>query len=291
MRLITFSYQGHSRLGAEVERHGQSFVLDLAQAQPGLPADIIGFLAAGENAWAMAKQAVAAAGEKSLVPMAGVTVLAPVPRPGKIICLGHNYYDHMGQGRTEPPEFPTFFCKTNNTVIGPGQPIIIPPVTAKVDYEAELAVVIGRSCRHVSKAQALDVVAGYTIFNDVSARDYQNRTTQWMLGKSFDTFGPMGPALVSADEIPDPQQLDLWLTLNGLELQRTNTGHMIFSIAHVIAYLTEVMTLEPGDIISTGTPAKTALAQTLPPFMKPGDHVAIHIDKIGVLTNPLAAES
>ena len=210
-------------------------------------------------------------------------------QPGKIVCLGHNYFDHMGIGKTEPPEYPTFFCKTANTVIGPGQAIVIPRVTSQVEYEAELAVVIGKRARHVAQAHALEFVAGYTIFNDVSARDYQKRTSQWMIGKSFDTFGPMGPALVTADEIRDPHCLELSLTLNGLEMQRTNTGNMIFSIPFVIAYLSAVMTLEPGDVISTGTPAKTELARSLPPFMKPGDTVRIAVEKIGELVNIVVA--
>jgi acylpyruvate hydrolase len=160
-----------------------------------------------------------------------------------------------------------------------------------VDYEAELAVVIGKRCHHVSQAQALEYVAGYTIFNDVSSRDFQKRTSQWMIGKSFDTFGPMGPWLVTADEIADPGQLEMSLTLNGLELQRTNTRHMIFSVPFIIAYLSEVMTLEAGDLISTGTPAKTPLAKTIPPFMKAGDRVAITIEKLGELANPVVAEA
>jgi len=153
-----------------------------------------------------------------------------------------------------------------------------------------------RNQRHIrrmelrARADALQYAAGYTIFNDVSARDYQRRTSQWMIGKSFDTFGPMGPALVTADEIPDPDNLDLWLTLNGQELQRTNTRHMIFSIAYIIACLSDVMTLDPGDVISTGTPAKTALAKTIPPFMKAGDRVSIQVEKIGELANPVVAE-
>ncbi len=290
MRFVTFLYHGSPRLGLETERHGHPYVLNLSQAQPALPNDMVAFLHAGEQAMAAARVALATA-ERYLIAANDVAVLAPLLRPGKLICLGHNYYDHMGQGRTEPPEFPTFFCKTLNTIIGPGQDIIVPKASAEVDYEAELAVVIGKRCRHVTQSEALQFVAGYTIFNDVSARDYQRRTSQWMIGKSFDTFGPMGPALVTADEIADPGQLELALTLNGLELQRTNTRHMIFSIPYVIFYLSDVMTLQPGDVISTGTPAKTALAKTIPPFMKAGDHVAITIDKLGVLANPVVAES
>ena len=249
------------------------------------------FLNAGEAALALAKNAVASAHKRHLLPEANVTLLAPVPRPGKIICLGHNYYDHMGKDRTEPAEHPTFFCKTVNTVIGPGQAIVIPRASQQVDYEAELAVVIGKRARHVTPDRALDVVAGYTILNDVSARDYQKRTSQWMIGKSFDTFAPMGPALVTTDEIPDPHGLELSLTVNDLEMQRTNTRNMIFTIPRLIAYLSDVMTLEPGDIISTGTPAKTSLAQSLPPFIKPGDKVKICIEGIGELFSPVVAEA
>ena len=291
MQLITFSHRNRSRLGAMLALDGQEYVLDLGRARPDLPADLVEFLQVGETALLSARQALASPDRSCLVPRADVTLLAPVPRPGKIVCLGHNYYDHMGIGKTEPSEYPTFFCKTVNTVIGPGQAIFIPRVTSQVDYEAELAVVIGKRARHVAREYALDFVAGYTIFNDVSARDYQKRTSQWMIGKSFDTFGPMGPALVTADEILDPHRLELSLTLNGLEMQRTNTRNMIFSIPFVIAYLSAVMTLEPGDVISTGTPAKTELARSLPPFMKPGDTVRIAVEKIGELVNPIVAEA
>lgn len=290
MRLITFSYRNAVRLGA-IGLYGQEeYVLDLQAADPTLPAEMRDFLNAGAPALAAAGRVVANAAAHARIPLEDVTLCAPVPRPPKIICLGHNYFDHMGIGRTEPPEYPTFFCKTINTVIGPGQAIVIPRVTSQVDYEAELAVVIGRQARHVSEAHAWEYVAGYTLFNDVSARDYQKRTSQWMIGKSFDTFGPMGPALVTKDEIPDPGCLEMSLTVNDLELQHTNTRHMIFPIPYLITYLSDVMTLEPGDVISTGTPAKTELAQRLPPFLKPGDRVTIRMEKIGSLSNPVIAE-
>jgi acylpyruvate hydrolase len=287
MRLITFaSPRLTHRLGALL---AGDTVLDLNLADASIPDNMPTFLANGQPALELAGQAIAQPTANALFKARDIEVLAPVPRPGKIICMGHNYLDHIGIGRTAPAEFPNFFCKTANTVIGPGQPIIIPAASDQVDYEAELAVVIGRKASRVSEAEAMDCVAGYTIFNDVSARDYQKRTTQWFLGKSFDTFGPMGPALVTKDEIPDPHALELSLTLNGQEMQRTNTGNMIFSIAYQISYLSQVMTLEPGDILSTGTPAKTELAQSLPPYMKAGDVVSIQIEKIGVLTNPLMA--
>ena len=289
MRLVTFTHYGKARLGALVSESGQDYVLDFL-ALPGLPTDVIELLNAGETTSALVKDAVGSPDRRCLLSQADVTLLAPVPRPGKIIGLGHNYYDHMGKGRTEPTEYPTLFCKTANTIIGPGQAIVIPRVTQQVDYEAELAVVMGKRARHVAQERALEFVAGYTIFNDVSARDYQKRTSQWMIGKSFDTFGPMGPALVTPDEIPDPHCLELSLTLNDLEMQRTNTRNMIFTIPHLIEYLSDVMTLEPGDVISTGTPAKTGLAASVPPFIKPGDKVKICIEKVGELINPVVAE-
>jgi len=290
MQLIIFSHRNRSRLGALLALDGQEYIVDLGLARPDLPSEMNEFLQLGETALASARQALASPDRSCLLPRSEVTLLAPVLRPGKIVCLGHNYFDHIGIGKTEPPEYPTFFCKTVNTIIGPDQAIIIPRVTSQVEYEAELAVVIGKRTRHVAQEYALDFVAGYTIFNDVSARDYQKRTSQWMIGKSFDTFGPMGPALVTADEIPDPHRLELSLTLNGQEMQRTNTANMIFSIPFVIAYLSAVMTLEPGDVISTGTPAKTDLARRLTPFMKPGDTVRISVEGVGELVNPVVAE-
>jgi 2-keto-4-pentenoate hydratase/2-oxohepta-3-ene-1,7-dioic acid hydratase in catechol pathway len=290
MHLVTFLHQGQTRLGARVQRDERRYVIDLPAAHPDLPAEMIALLNAGEPALRLAQQAVDTAPDRFLRPEEDVCLRAPIMRPGKIICLGHNYCDHMGLGRAEPPEFPTFFCKTVNTIIGTGEPIVLPKVSAQVDYEAELAVIIGRCARHVSIDQALDYVAGYSIFNDVSARDYQKRTTQWMIGKSFDTFGPLGPALVTTDEIPNPHELELTLRLNDLERQHTNTRHMIFSIPMLIAYLSEVMTLEPGDVISTGTPAKINDEPGVPIFMKPGDTVTIGIEKIGELINPVVAE-
>lgn len=175
-------------------------------------------------------------------------------------------------------------------MIGPHQPIIITRTSDKIDYEGELAVVIGKRGKYVDQARALDVVAGYTIFNDVTARDFQNRTSQWLLGKSFDTYGPMGPAIVTKDEIPDPGNLDLSLTLNGKEMQHSNTNQLIFSIPYLIECITQAITLEPGDLISTGTPSGTGASHKPPIFMQPGDEVRVRIEKIGELVNPVVAE-
>lgn len=288
MKLVTFSYRQETRVGALVARGSKEFVLDLKRVRSSLPADMLAFLQAGEAAMKLAINAVSKAAASDLLPLSEVTLLAPVPRPGKIICLGHNYDDHTGG--IARPEHPTFFAKYPNVVIGPRQPIVVTRTSDKVDYEGELAVVIGQRCKYVDQANALDVVAGYTVFNDVTARDYQSRSTQWTLGKSFDTFGPMGPALVTRDEIPDPGNLELVLVVNGQERQHSNTCHLIFPIPFLIATLTEAMTLEPGDLISTGTPSGTGGSKKRPVYLKPGDEVRVHVDRIGELVNPIVAE-
>jgi len=290
MKLVTFAHQGETHIGALVSRGGHTDIFDFNRAQPSLPADMTEFLKAGEPARALAESALAAAGERErcFVPEAEATLLAPVPRPGKIICLGHNYRDHTGSA---PPEHPVFFAKYSNVVIGPHQPIVYPRISIQMDYEAELAVVIGKRARYTAEERALECVAGYTIFNDMTARDYQKLTSQWTLAKSFDTFGPMGPALVTADEIPDPGNLDLSLSLNGQERQHSNTSNLIFSIPFVIAYLTQAMTLEPGDVIATGTPGGIGSTRQPQVFMKPGDEVRVTIEKLGELVNRVVAEA
>ncbi len=291
MRLVTFAQQAGTHIGALVSRGDRTDILDFNRAQPGLPTDMTEFLKAGEPAWALARSALAAADERCCLPAAEVTLLAPVPRPGKIICLGHNYHDHTdGAGAsTPPPAHPIFFAKYSNVVVGPDQPVVYPRISIHMDFEAELMVVIGRRTRYADEAHALQSVAGYTIFNDITARDYQNLTSQWTLGKSFDTFGPMGPALVTADEVPDPGALDLSLSLNGQEMQRSNTRNLIFSIPFIIAYLSQALTLEPGDVIATGTPSGIGSMRQPPIFMEPGDEVRIVIEKLGELVNCIVA--
>jgi acylpyruvate hydrolase len=291
MRLVAYRSQGRAGIGAQVVRSGEARILPLEYPAGSTGTTFLGLLpllTAGASAFDGAREALASV--EAGLPERDVTLLAPLPRPGKILCLGHNYKGHIGLGRTELPEYPTLFSKTPNTVIGPGQAIVIPPVTDQADFEAELAVVIGRGGRNIPEAEAMAHVAGYTIANDVSARDYQKRTSQWMIGKSFDTFCPLGPALVTIDEIADPYSLDLVLTLNGVERQRTNTADMIFPIAFLIAYLSAVMTLEPGDLILTGTPAHLPSGPETPAFLRPGDVVEITIDRLGTLRNPVVAE-
>ena len=292
MKLVTMTERGVTRIGALLARGAQNYILNLNRAQPDLPTDILQFLQAGEPALGAAQRAAAAADERFLIPQSAVTLLAPVPRPGKIICVGYNYRDHTtASGANAPgPDYPNFFAKYSNVVIGPDQPIVYPRVKVNLGYEGELAVVIGKRAKYVDEARALDFVAGYTIFNDVTARDYQDRTSQWTLGKSFDTFGPMGPALVTRDEIPDPSHLDVRLTVNGQERQHSNTCYLIFSIPFIIAYLSQAITLEPGDVISTGTPSGVGSMRQPPVFMQPGDEVRVQIEKIGELVNTVETE-
>jgi 2-keto-4-pentenoate hydratase/2-oxohepta-3-ene-1,7-dioic acid hydratase in catechol pathway len=214
----------------------------------------------------------------------------PIERPGKIVCVGLNYRDHAEEQGAPLPEAPLLFAKWQNALIGPGEPILIPPVVTKCDYEAELGVVIGTRVRNVSLDNALDSVAGYTCVNDVSARDLQFADGQWTRGKSPDTFCPVGPRLVPRDDVPDPQQLAIRAVLNGETMQESSTSNMIFGVAALIAYITRTITLEPGDLIATGTPAGVGAFRTPPVFMQPGDEITIEVEGIGKLTNPVAAE-
>jgi 2-keto-4-pentenoate hydratase/2-oxohepta-3-ene-1,7-dioic acid hydratase in catechol pathway len=215
--------------------------------------------------------------------------MLPIDRPGKIICVGLNYRDHAEEQGTALPEAPLLFAKWQNTLIGPGDPIVIPPVVTKCDYEAELGVVIGARVRDVSSENALEAVAGYVCVNDVSARDLQFADGQWTRGKSPDTFCPVGPGLVTREDVPDPQVLPIRAILNGETVQESTTANMIFGVADVIAYVTRTITLEPGDLIATGTPAGVGAFRDPPLFMKPGDEITIEIDGIGSLTNPVVA--
>jgi len=222
---------------------------------------------------------------------AGVTWAAPIPRPPKIICIGLNYRDHAEEARMAIPEVPTVFAKFPTAVIGHGQPIVLPRNSRKPDYEAEFAIVIGAGGRHIPEERWRDHVFGYTILNDVSARDFQMATSQWMIGKTFDTFAPIGPAIVTADEIADPHKLAISLTLSGDLMQDSNTGNLIFGVGKLVSFLSSVFTLEPGDIIATGTPAGVGFARKPPRFLKPGDVVTVRIEGIGELTNPVVAEA
>jgi len=216
-------------------------------------------------------------------------LLAPL-RPPKLICVGLNYREHAKEARMEVPDVPTIFTKLPTALIGSGEPIVLPKSSTKPDYEAELAFVIGKRGRHVPAERWRDYIFGYTNLNDVSARDYQARTSQWTIAKSFDTFAPMGPSIVTADEVPDPHRLDIGTTINGEVLQAGNTSDLIFKIPELIAYLSSVYTLEPGDVVATGTPSGVGFARRPQRWLKPGDEVVVCVEGLGELRNPVIAE-
>jgi acylpyruvate hydrolase len=290
MKLVTFTINRDSRIGALETRDGQDVVIDLNRADPRLPTDMIQFLAGGLSARALAAEALAQAKSEHQLELSAVRLKAPVPRPGKIICIGLNYRDHAAEANMPIPDYPSVFSKYANSACGPTDPIVIPRVTDQVDYEGELAFMIGRRARYVAEQEALDYVAGYLAFNDVSARDFQMRTSQWTIGKTFDTFAPMGPALITADEIPDPHNLDIRVSIGGELLQSSNTRNLIFSVPYLVAYLSQVMTLEPGDLVATGTPSGVGFVRNPPRFLRPGDVVRVEIERVGILENPVAAE-
>jgi 2-keto-4-pentenoate hydratase/2-oxohepta-3-ene-1,7-dioic acid hydratase in catechol pathway len=271
MKLVTFR-----RAGAAPEA---GIVVD--NKVQGLGADMLSVIAA-------AKRPVAPGPAYEL---SQVTLLAPIPRPPKLICVGLNYRDHAVETKNEIPTTPTIFCKFPNVVIGPGEAIVLPKVSTKPDYEAEFAFVIGPGGRNIPASRAMDHVFGYTIVNDVSARDYQMMTSQWMMGKTFDTFAPMGPWIVTSDEIADPHALDIWLEAGGERLQQSNTRELIFKIPALVEFLSSVVTLEPGDVVSTGTPAGVGFTRKPPRFLRAGEDVVIGVAGIGELRNPVVAEA
>ncbi len=250
--------------------------------------DMLAVIAGGAGARARIEDHLRAAPDSVALPAA--RLLAPVPRPPKVICVGLNYRDHALESKMEIPKVPTIFAKFPTAIVGPGDPIVLPKVSAEPDYEAELAFVVGRGGRHIDPERWREHVFGYTNFNDVSARDFQRATTQWIIGKTFDTFAPMGPYLVTADEIPDPHALDITITVSGEVLQSSNTKNLIFRIPDLLAHLSSVFTLEPGDIVSTGTPAGVGFARKPPRFLRSGDECVVRIEGLGELRNPVVAE-
>jgi 2-keto-4-pentenoate hydratase/2-oxohepta-3-ene-1,7-dioic acid hydratase in catechol pathway len=225
--------------------------------------------------------------KSNLIPLDMLELGPPVPDPDKILCLGVNYREHAAEAQQELPAVPMFFAKFRNSLIGPSSPILLPRVSTQIDYEGELAVIIGTRCKEVSEQEALQYVAGYSIMNDVSARDIQLQTSQWTAGKALDTFGPMGPGMVLASDIPDPQTLMLTTGVNGQVVQHDSTANMIFSVATSIAFLSSLMTLEPGAIIATGTPSGVGFKRTPPLFLREGDVVEVEIERIGRIRNPV----
>ncbi|MDD1620944.1 MAG: fumarylacetoacetate hydrolase family protein [Methylococcaceae bacterium] len=283
MKLVTFTHNGQIRMGAVID---DSVVI--ASGNIACADNMIAFLTAGTTGLA-AMQSLIDSG-RHRVSRADVKLLSPVLRPGKFLGIGLNYAEHISETGREKPEYPTFFTKQSTCVIGDGEAIHRPNVSEKVDYEGELAFVIGKRCRHVSVEQAREVIAGYTICNDVTVRDWQQRTPTWTLGKSFDTHGPLGPWLVTAGEIADPHNLSLKTWVDDELRQNANTGEMIFNCYDMVAYLSQAMTLEPGDVISTGTPAGVGVKMKPRGYLKPGQTVRIEIEGIGTLSNPVIAE-
>lgn len=310
MKLATFRFRNQlPRLGvlldtriadlnaayrAMLDKRGALRSAEMADAL--VPPCVVGFLeggarsaAAGHEALEFVKQmGPEQALSRSLAyPAADVRLMAPVPKPRKFLLVGLNYRDHAQETGAKLPEHPSMFTKLPDCIIGPGEPIRVPKVSYKIDYEGEFAFVMGRRCYAVSSENALEYVAGYTIVNDVSCRDYQRHTSQWTMGKNFDTCGPMGPYLVLKEEVSDPSGLDISLSLNGEVMQHSNTRNLIFGVPQLVEYISSLLTLEPGDVISTGTPSGVGFVRKPPVFLKAGDRVRIEVEKVGVLENPV----
>lgn len=306
MKLYTFEQNGRTRVGAGHDDR----LIDLGAVQAAIPEgsgridpivwnDMKALLAAGDDGMAAARRAVAffleqpaARAAAMSVALSDVRVRAPLPRPGKVLCSGINYHGHLKENPTAKlPDEPFFFNKLPNAVVGPDDPIILPPKVKQLDYEVELAVVIGRTMKNARAADVMDGVAGYTILHDVSARDVQFKDSQIALGKNFDTFCPLGPCLVTKDEIPHPETLRLRSTVNGTIMQDGSNTDWVFPLPVLLSFLTSVMTLEPGDVVSTGTPAGVGYFRAPQVFLKHGDDVILEIDGIGTLRNGVIAAS
>lgn len=315
MRLVTYQHESQSRAGAQLDE----WVVDLNRAYHAamqhagnedeevvadvrVPANMIGLLKGGDTSLKAAQQAIAfvrsqlEVNDKTLnqqgivYALDRVSLLPPVLRPGKVICLGLNYRAHAAEAGLAVPDYPVLFHKVSGSLIGHLRPIVVPRISSQIDYEGELAIIIGKRGKYIAEDEALSYVAGYTVANDVSARDLQFRTSQWTTGKMLDTFGPLGPALVTRDEVPDPHALAIKTTLNGQVMQDGNTAQMIFRIPYIVSYISEIATLEPGDVIMTGTPPGIGNTRTPQVFMKPGDTITVEIERLGVLSNPLVGE-
>lgn len=281
MRFVTFEHKGIQKAGLVVDDR----VVDLTNA--GFR-DMLSVLQGGAEA--SRKVAEFSAAASASIGLAEIRLRAPIPNPPKILCMGLNYRDHAEEARLEIPKYPVIFPKYGNTVIGSGDDIVLPKNSRKPDYEAELGFVIGKRCRHATAEDWREYVFGYMNCNDVSARDFQMAVSQWTMGKNFDTFAPMGPWLVSADEVEDPHNLNISLTLDGETMQGSNTRELIFKIPETIEFLSSVMTLEPGDVVLTGTPAGVGFSRKPPRWLTPGVEVVVRIDGLGELRNRCIAE-
>jgi 2-keto-4-pentenoate hydratase/2-oxohepta-3-ene-1,7-dioic acid hydratase in catechol pathway len=284
MRLATFTHAGSTRIGVVT---GDELV-DLAEADPGLPRAMEAFLDGGGPALAAAARAAARAAGR--IPLDDVRLEAPVLRPRKILAVGLNYADHVAESGMKAPEVPTIFNKQVTAVTGPYDPIHLPRASRALDYEGELAFVVGRRCRHVPRARAAEVIAGYLVLDDVTVRDWQLRTPTWTMGKSFDTHCPMGPWIVTPDEVGDPHSLAIRTWVNGELRQDSNTKQLIHDCFALVEHLSTAFTLEPGDVVTTGTPAGVGISMKPPRLLAAGDVVRVEIDRIGQIENPVVEE-
>ena len=286
MRLVSFQSPGGPAWGVQV--NGGVVPSPLLGAE--LPASLTAFLAQSEASRPALQSLLARATAALPVPLQQIELLPCVPQPGKVICLGVNYIDHAKEGGNQIGDYPSIFLRCATSLLAHGAPLRVPTVSSMLDFEAELAVVIGRRTRFVSEGDALDAVFGYACFNDATLRDYQRKTTQWTIGKNFDATGAFGPCLVTADELPPGcVGLRIQSRLNGQVMQSANTADMAFGVARTIALLSESLTLEPGDVLVMGTPGGVGYARTPPVWLKAGDTIEVDIEGIGVLSNPVTA--
>lgn len=289
-KIAYISIPGNSQPRLALAIHGQ--LIDLSVAAPQLPRDLMALIALGKPGMDAATSAAKSSSTQTRIDQAGASWLPPVLRPGKIFCLGLNYADHAAEGGNAKPEYPSFFMRGATSLIGHRAPLLRPIVSTKLDYEAELAVIIGKSARHLNPRNALEAVAGYSCFNDGSLRDYQRKTAQWTIGKNFDATGGFGPWFVSADELPPGASgLKIESRLNGQVMQSDNTRNMLFPVIETLCLITEAITLEPGDVIVMGTPAGVGYARKPPVWMKAGDLIEIEIEGIGTLANTVVDET
>ncbi|MGZ9098378.1 MAG: fumarylacetoacetate hydrolase family protein [Brevundimonas sp.] len=285
MKLATFEAGAAVQLGAVVDDR----IVPLNAAAPGLPADMIGLIKAWPQIEAEVRR-IAEVGAAAL-PLDQVRLHPPIRRPGKIMAIGLNYADHIAESNLGTPEHQVWFSKASTSTNGPYDPIDVPKVSQTLDYEAELVAVIGSGGRHISKADASSAIFGYCCGNDATERTWQHRTPQWVVGKSFDTHAPFGPWITTADEVPDPHVLAIRSLVNGEVRQDSNTSHLVFNVWDQIEHLSQAMTLEPGDLIFTGTPGGIGAAMKPMRFLQPGDRVRVEIEGLGALDNPCVAEA
>ena len=285
MRLVAFEQADRPHIGVVTDRG----VVDLSRSDPAAPSDLEAVIKAGQLDQIAAL--MVKAGDETHHQIGDITIGLPVARPGKILCLGLNYMDHVAEGPFDKQPFPAIFMRSSTSLVAANQPIIAPAVSETLDYEAELAVIIGKECKNLTEDNALDAIAGYSCFNDGSVREFQRHTIQWTMGKNFDKTGPFGPLMVTPDELPKGAAgLNIECRLNGQTVQSSTTDMMIFPVIETLVYITKALTLEPGDLVIMGTPSGVGHARKPPLWMKDGDLVEIEIEGIGILANPIKAE-